>query len=60
MARRSLRWPSSVAIAVLQGIINYGIVLGYIRYKYMVVGRRIQELLNLERNPLAALRAIAF
>jgi len=35
-------------------------VLGYIRYKYMVVGRRIQELLNLERNPLAALRAIAF
>jgi hypothetical protein len=48
------------SFAVLQGIINYGIVLGYIRYKYMVVGRRIQELLKLERNPLAALRAIAF
>lgn len=42
------------SFAMLQGIVNYGIVLGYIRYRHLVVGRRMQELLGLDRNPLAA------
>jgi hypothetical protein len=45
--------------ATLQAITNYGIVLGYIRYKHLVVGRRMQQLLGLDHNPLAGLRAIA-
>jgi hypothetical protein len=47
------------SFAILQGIIVYGIVLGYIRYKNKVVGNRIKDLLGLDRNPLMALQAIA-
>jgi hypothetical protein len=47
------------SFATLQGVVNYGIVLGYIRYKHLVVGRRMQDLLGLDRNPLTALRAIS-
>lgn len=47
------------SFSTLQGIVNYGIVLGYIRYKNLVVGRRMQDLLELKQNPLAALRAIS-
>jgi hypothetical protein len=43
----------------LQGIINYGIVLGLIRYKHHVVGRDMGMLLGLGRNPLTALQTIA-
>jgi len=45
--------------AVLQTTVNYGIALGYIRYKHRVVGRRLQALLHLQGNPLAALRTIS-
>lgn len=47
------------SFATLQTVSNYGIVLGYIRYKNQVLGRRFQKLLNLEQNPLAALNTIA-
>jgi len=44
--------------AVLQAAANYGIVLGYIRYKHQVIGRQLQALLHLTSNPLSALRTI--
>lgn len=47
------------SFAILQGTITYGIVLGYIRYKHFVVGRRMQDLLELKRNPLVAMQAIS-
>lgn len=47
------------SFATLQTVSNYGIVLGYIRYKNRILGRRLQLLLNLDQNPLAALRTIA-
>jgi hypothetical protein len=47
------------SFAVLQGTINYGIVLDYMRYKHVVVGRRMQDLLGLEQNPLVALPTIS-
>jgi hypothetical protein len=47
------------SFAVLQGTITYGIVLGYIRYKHLVVGRRMQELLKLPKNPLVAMQTIS-
>lgn len=46
-------------ISTLQGIVNYGIVLGYIRYKHLKVGDRMGKLLDLKQNPLAALGTIA-
>jgi hypothetical protein len=48
-----------ICFATFQGVANYGIVLGYIRYKSEVLGPRIQSLLKAETNPLGAFRAIA-
>ena len=47
------------SFAILQGITVYGIVLGYIRYKNLVIGNRMKILLGLDRNPLMALQVIA-
>jgi len=45
--------------AILQSVIMYGIVLGYIRYKQMVIGRSLKEVLGLTANPLQALPTIS-
>jgi hypothetical protein len=45
--------------AVLQSVVNYGIVLGYIRYKHFVVGDRIMKIARMDMNPFRAMATIA-
>jgi hypothetical protein len=55
----SLTLAFLISFATLQGVSNYGIVLGYIKYKNLVIGPRMQALLRLRVNPLGALKTIA-
>jgi hypothetical protein len=55
----SLVLASVLSFATIQGVTNYGIVLGYIKYKNLVIGPRMQALLQLQTNPLGALETIA-